>query len=101
MIFIKRLKNTIQIRYVKYLFYLIMIADMLSNKKINLIVTVLFITSRKLNNSHVFITQSYFPKNIRLNSTQFFIMKITNKRELQQILFNHFDNDFRDFLKFF
>ena len=101
MIFIKRLKNTIQIRYVKYLFYLIMIADMLSNKKINLIVTVLFITSRKLNNSHVFITQSYFPKNIRLNSTQFFIMKIPNKRELQQILFNHLHNDFRDFLKSF
>ena len=78
-----------------------MIADMLSNKKINLIVTVLFITGRKLNNSHVFITQSYFPKNIRLNSTQFFIMKIPNKRELQQILFNHFDNNFRDFFKFF
>ena len=78
-----------------------MIADMLRNKKINLIVTVLFITGRKLNNSHVFITQSYFPKNIRLNSTQFFIMKIPNKRELQQILFNHLDNDFRDFLKSF
>ena len=55
-----------------------MIADMLSNKKLNLIVTELF---RKLNTSLVFITQSYFavPKNIRLDSTHYFIMKIPNK----------------------
>ena len=55
-----------------------MIADMLSNKKLNLIVTELF---RKLNISLVFITQSYFavPKNIRLDSTHYFIMKIPNK----------------------
>ena len=54
------------------------IADMLTNKKHNPIVTELFIIGRKLNISLVFITQSYFalPKNIRLNSTHCFIMKI-------------------------
>ena len=61
-----------------------MIADMLSNKKLNPTVTELFIRGRKLNISLVFITQSYFPvpKNIRLNSTYYFVMKIPNKREL-------------------
>ena len=65
-----------------------MIGDMLSNKKLNPIVTELFIRRRKLNISLVFITQSYFvvPKNIRLNSAHYFVMKIPNKRELQQIV---------------
>ena len=68
-----------------------MIADMINNKKLNSIVTELFIRGRKLNISLVFITQSYFkvPKDVRLNSTHFFIMKIPNKRELQQIALNH------------
>ena len=68
-----------------------MIADMIINKKLNSIVTGLFIRGRKLNISIVFITQSYFkvPKDVRLNSTHFFIMKIPNKRELQQIALNH------------
>ena len=68
-----------------------MIADMIDNKKLNSIVTDLFIRGRKLNISLVFITQSYFkvPKDVRLNSTHFFIMKIPNKRELQQIAINH------------
>ena len=69
-----------------------MIADMLSsNKTLNTIVTELFIRGRKLNISHVFITQSYFavPKNIRLNSRHYFVMKIPNKRKLSQISFNH------------
>ena len=59
-----------------------MIADMLSNKKLNPIVTELFIRGRKLNISLVFITQSYFavPKYIRLNSKHYFILKILNKR---------------------
>ena len=54
---------------------------MLSKKKFNPIVTELFIRGRKLNISLVFITQSYFdlPKNIRLNSTHSFILKIPNK----------------------
>ena len=57
-----------------------MIADMINNKKLNSIVTKLFIRGRKLNISLVFITQSYFkvPKDVRLNSTHFFIMKILN-----------------------
>ena len=57
-----------------------MIGDMLSNKKLNPIVTEL-VGGRKLNISLIFITQSYFdvPKNIRLNSTHYFIMKISNK----------------------
>ena len=52
-----------------------MIADMFSNKKLNPVVTEMFITGRKLNISLVFITQSYFvvPKNIRLNSMHYFI----------------------------
>ena len=62
-----------------------MIADMLINKKLNPIVTELFIKGRKLSISFVFITQSSFavPKNIRLNSAHYFVMKIPNKRELQ------------------
>ena len=53
----------------------------LSNKNLNPIVTELFIRGRKLNVSFLFITQSYFavPKNIRLNSTHYYIMKVPNK----------------------
>ena len=66
-----------------------MIADMLSNKKFNPIVTELFIRGRKLNISLVFITQYYFAvlENIRLNSTHYFVMKIPNKREHLQTAF--------------
>ena len=66
-----------------------MIADMLSNKKLNPRVTELFIRGRKLDVYLVFITQSYFavPKYIRVNSAHYFILKIPNKRELQQIVF--------------
>ena len=80
------------------------IADVLRNKKRNPIVTELFIRGRKLNISLVFITHSYFafPKNIRLNSTHYFVMKIQNKRELQQIAFNHSsDIDFQDFMNLY
>ena len=68
-----------------------MIADLTHNKKLNSIVTELFIRGRKLNISLVFITQSYFKvsKNVRLNTSHFFITKIQNKRELQQIATNH------------
>ena len=64
----------------------------------------MFIRGRKLNISIVCITQSYFkvPKDVRLNSTQFFIMKITNKRELLEIALNHLsDIDFKDFIKIY
>ena len=68
-----------------------MIADMINNKKLNSIVTELFIRGRKLNISLVFITQSYFkvPKDVRLNTSHFFIAKIPNNREIQQIAINH------------
>ena len=61
-----------------------MIVDMIQNKKLNSIVTELFFRGRKLNISLVFITQSYFkvPKDVRLNTTHFFITKILSKREL-------------------
>ena len=79
-----------------------MIEDMINNKKLNPVVTELFIRGRKLNVSIIFITQSYFkvPKDVRLNSTHFFIMKILNKTELQQIALNHSsDIDLKDFVK--
>ena len=81
-----------------------MIVDMINNKKLNLIVTELFIRGRKLNISFVFITQSYFkvPRDVRLNSTHFFIIKIPNKTELQQIVLNHSsDIDFKVFIKIY
>ena len=62
-----------------------MIADMINNKKLDSLVTELFIRGRKLNISIVFITHSYFkvPKDVRLNTTHFVIAKIPDKRELQ------------------
>ena len=81
-----------------------MIADTIINKKLNPIVTELFIRDRKLNIFLVFISQSYFavPKNIRLNSTHYFCMKISSKWERQEITFNHSsDTDFRDFMNFY
>ena len=77
---------------------------MINNKKLNSVVTELFIRDRKLNISIIFITQSYFKvaKDIRLHSTHFFIMKILNRRELQQIALNHSsDIDFKDFIKIY
>ena len=61
-----------------------MIADMINNKRLNPVVAELFNRGTKLNISIVFITQSYFkvPKDVRLNSTHFFIIKIPGKREL-------------------
>ena len=79
-----------------------MVADMINSKKLNPVVTELFIRGRKFNSSLVFITQSYIkvPKDVRLNYTHFFIMKIPNKRELQQIALNHSsDIEFKDFIK--
>ena len=64
-----------------------MIADIMTNKRFQEIIKELFIRCRKLNISLVFITQSYFSvlKEVRLNSTHYLIMKIHNRRELQQI----------------
>ena len=64
----------------------------------------MFIRGRKLNISLVFVTQSYFkvPKDVRLNTTCFFITKILSERELQQIALNH-SSDIRteDFVNLF
>ena len=79
-----------------------MIADMINNTKLNSIVTEL--RGRKLNISLVFITQTYFkvPKDVRLNTTHFFIPKIPNKRELQQIAINHsLDISTKDFINIY
>ena len=68
-----------------------MISDIMSNKKVQATVKELFIRCRKLNISLVFITQSSFavPKNVRLNSTHYLIMKITNRIEFKNIATNH------------
>ena len=79
---------------------MIMIADMLNNKKVNLIVTELFI----IKHFFVFITQSYFavPKDVRLNSTDYFIMKIPHKQDLHRIVSHHLsDIDFKDFINLY
>ena len=81
-----------------------MIADLINNKKLNSIVTKLFIRGRKFNISLVFISQSYFkvPKDVRNNSTHFFVMKISNKRGLQQIAINHSsDINTKDFIEIY
>ena len=61
-----------------------MIADIMTNKKFQAIIKELFTRCRKLNISLVFIAQSYFsiPKDVRLNSTHYLIMKIKNRKEL-------------------
>ena len=79
-----------------------MIADIMANKKFQAIIKELFVRCRKLSISLVFIIQSYFsvPKDVRLNSTHYFIMKINNKRELQNIANSHSaDIDYQDFIK--
>ena len=75
---------------------------MINNKKLNTIITKLFIRGRKLNIYLVFITQSYFKvlKDVRLNSNHFFVMEIPNKRKRQQIALNHSsDVNSKDFIK--
>ena len=74
---------------------------MISNKKLNPVVTELFIRGGKLNILIVFVTQTYFkaPKDIRINLSDCFITKIPNKRELQKIAINYHILVFKDFLK--
>ena len=75
-----------------------------SNKNLSPKVAELFLRGRKLNISLVFISQSYFkvPKTIRQNATHYFIMKIHNKKELQQTASNHSsDIDFKDFMNLY
>ena len=80
------------------------IPDIMTNKKFEAVIKELFVRCGKLNISLVFITQSYFsvPKEVRLNSTHYLIMKIHNRRELQQIGINHSaDIDYKIFLKIY
>ena len=81
-----------------------MLTNMINNKKLNWVATNLFIRGRKLNISLVFITQSHLKvlKDVKLNSTLFFIMKILNKRELQQTALNHSSGiNFKDSIKIY
>ena len=82
-----------------------MIADILTKKKIQAITKELFIRCTKLNISLVFITRSYFsvPKDVILNLTYHLIMKVNNKRELQNIAidFSDFEIDYKDFVKIY
>ena len=81
-----------------------MIADIMTNKKFQVIIKEPFIRCRKLNTSIVFITQCYFsvPKDVRLNSTHYLIMKFNNKKELQNIAINHSaNNDYKDIRKIY
>ena len=100
--FTKILIITIQIENKTLIFFDDMIVDKIRNRTLDSIVTELFIRGRKSNISLVFITQSYFkvPKDVRLNTTHFFIAKISNKRELQQIAINHSSEiSTKDFIK--
>ena len=76
---------------------------MLSNKRLNQIVTELLIRGIKLKISAAFITQSYFavPKDVRLNCIHFFIIKILSKQELQQIAFHLLDIDSKAFMNLY
>ena len=77
-----------------------MVAGMINNKNLNSVDTKLFIRGQKLNISFVFIMQSYFK--VPKDTTQFFITKIPNKKELQQITLNHAsDISSKDFIKIY
>ena len=76
----------------------------MTNKRFQAIIKELFIRCRKLNISLAFIMQSYIsvPKDVRLNSTHYLIMKINKKRELQNITINHSaDIDYQDFINIY
>ena len=91
-------------KFYLFIFFDDMIASIMANKQFQAIVKELFIRCRKLNISLAFITQSYFlvPKDVRLNSTHFLIIKITNKRELQNIATNRSaDIDYNDFVNIY
>ena len=82
-----------------------MIADILTEEQFQAITKELFIRSRKLNISLVFIKRSYFsvPKDVILKLTHHLIMRVNNKRELQNmaIAFSDFEIDYKDFVKFY
>ena len=78
------------------------IAEMEAIKKLSLIVTELFLRERKLNILFVFISQSYFKVPKRLHTAHYLIVKIPNKRELQEVTWNHLsDNEFKVVMKLY
>ena len=87
----KNIQDYNSVKKCKVLMFFDMITEIYSNEKLSPIATELFIREKKLNIVLVFIKQSYFtvPKNIRLISTLYFVMKYPNKSELQQIAFKH------------
>ena len=81
-----------------------MIADIMTSKKFPAIIKELFIRCRKLNISLAFIMQSFFPvpKDVRLNSTQYLIMKINNKKQLENIAISHStDINYQNFIRIY
>ena len=81
-----------------------MIADIMTNEKFQAIIKELFIRCRKINTSLAFTTLFYFSvlKGVKLNLTHYFIMKINNKKELQNIATNHSaDIDYKDSMKLY
>ena len=93
---------TIQKERKKLIVFDDVIVDIMTHKEFQAIIKELFLRCRKLDIFLVFITQSYFkvPKDFRLNSTHYLIMKIHSRKELQNIAFNNStDMDYKDFLK--
>ena len=104
MTFMRILMITIQAEKKNLTVFDDMIADIMTNRRFKAIIKELFIRCRKLNIRLVFITQSYFsvPKDIRLNSIHYFILKINSRRELQNPAFIHsLDIDYNDFIKIY
>ena len=102
--FMRILMSTIQLEKEKIIVFDKMIAEIMKNEKFKTIIKEIFFTCRKLNISLVFITQFYcfVPKDVRLKSTHYLIMKTNNKKELQNIAINHStDIDYKDFMKIY
>ena len=81
-----------------------MIADIMTNKKLQTIIKELFIRCRKINISLLFTTQSYFcvPKDVRLSATHYLIMKISNRKKLQIVANNYSaDIDYNNFVRIY
>ena len=81
-----------------------MISHVISDEKAQQILKDLFIRCRKLNVLLCFLTLSYFsvPKSVTLNCTHYILLKLNNKRELQNIAINHSaDIDYKDFIKIY
>ena len=104
MMFMRILMTTTQTEEKFWLCLITWLQTLWQIKRFQAIIKELLIRCRKLSISLVFITQSYFsvPKDVRLNSTHYLIMKINNRKELQNNAINHFaDIDYEDFVKMY